>query len=520
MSTKSSISVSTTDLTKPLPLAFAADVVARFESAARGAPETLAVQDPLEACTYDELRLRSNGVARLCRERNAGPNAIVAIRADRSVGTVAAMLGILKAGACFVTIDAGEPTPHVLGQLRAANPALVVDTSPTPLPVELGQHLSGRPVLVMAPGRDDAIAVAPSSEAPELDLGVDARAYAVFTSGTTGTPKAIAATRTALAHFIDWELNTFEIGPRDRFSGLAGIGHAVFVRDVFAPLCAGATLHLPPDSLRAETKELAAWLIAHGVTVTHLTPSRGELLAYAKGMEVGTLRYVLFASEPLKGELLERLSRVTPNARFVNLYGATETPQAISFFPVDRIEPGIVPVGRGIDGVELLVMTDSGKVAAVDELGEIYVRSPYLASTYLNGAPGGFMTNPLRDDPMDRMYRTGDLGCFLADGNVAFRGRADNQVKVRGHRVELDDVERRIQKMEGVSQCVVTVGRDGASLVAHVVGDVTARGLLADLRKELPDYMVPNSVSLCRALPLTANGKIDRKALASGKKLP
>ena len=268
-----------------------------------------------------------------------------------------------------------------------------------------------------------------------------------------------------------------------------------------------------------------------GVTVAHLTPAMAQLLAAPKDAHLPALRLACFGGDVLRAGDVARLRAIAPNAHAVNFYGATETPQAMAAFrvPADLTELGdVVPIGRGIDGVDLLVLAPGGRPAGIGELGEIAVRTPYLSLGYLNDAEltaARFAVNPLTGDPADRVYRTGDLGRYRPDGTVEPAGRADQQVKVRGFRVELGEVEAALSRHPSVREAVVVARGegDGRALVAYIVpADASPVeiedkkdiiGLREHLRSTLPEYMVPAAFVEIAAVPLTANGKVDRRAL-------
>lgn len=488
-----------------------------FDAQVASGPERPCVHDEHRRWTYAEVEVRSQQLARWLRTAGIGPGDVVAIHAERNALTVWALLGVLRAGAAFMLLDADYPSGRLLEQVRIAEPKAWISTlesstvDPELLPVIRALVCSvdlahGAAVLGALDG--DVARVTPE----EVGLHAQLRAYVVFTSGTTGGPKAIEGAHAPLSHFFQWEAGALHIGPGDRFSALSGLAHDSFLRDVFTPLSSGASVHIPSQEVRLEPAGLTAWLAERRVTVMHLTPSLGEVLALARGQVLPELRWACFVGETLRGELVRTLQPLAPSARFLNYYGATETPQAIAWFEVDRPLTGSVPVGRGIEGVQLLVLDAEGAMTGIDEEGEICVRTPYLAR-YLDGEPRGFGFNPLTRDPDDRLYRTGDRGRYLADGSVLSLGRRDDQVKIRGFRIELEEVEQALRAEPGVLQATTKLRADGQSLVGYVVGDVQASELLVALRKRLPDYMVPSAVVRVESIPLTPNGKVDRRAL-------
>ena len=504
----------------PLPAAAQVPITVSFDRHAAEAPDRPCVEDDRRRWSYGDLQDRSRRLAQWLGRCGIGPGDVVAIHAERNALTVVALLAVMRSGAAFMLLDADYPEGRILGQLRAAKPAAWISTIET---------------FVLAPAVEAAAAtmrhridleahgdtLPPSDPWPlEVAPAADDRAYVVFTSGTTGRPKGIVGSHRPLAHFVKWQADTFALGRDDRFSVLSGLGHDPFLRDVLTPLSLGASIHVPPAELRLEPARLAQWMTEHAITVTHLTPSLGEVLTMAPGAALPALRWAFFGGETLRGALVTTLRAVATGAGFVNFYGATETPQAIAYFVVPPAFEGPIPVGRGIDGVQLLVLNDAGKHAAIDEEGEIVVRTPYLSLGYLEGEGGGFGHNPLTSDPSDRVYRTGDRGRYLADGSVQALGRRDDQVKIRGFRVELSEVETALLAAHpAIKQAVVVVHGtvDARRLDAYLVARFDHAELLesvrTSLRTSLPTYMIPSAFVVLDELPLTPNGKVDRSAL-------
>ena len=372
-----------------------------------------------------------------------------------------------------------------------------------------------------------------SEKSPAVEVAPDHVAYLAFTSGSTGEPKGIVGVHRPISHFLTWYAQRFELGESDRFSMLSGLSHDPLLRDVFTPLWVGGTLCVPPEDRILEPDALASWLNAQKITVAHMTPAMGQLLLegnVSRTQPLPSLRLMTFGGDVLATPLVTRLRERASTATVVNVYGATETPQAMAYHVVEVggeegcAQPTAVPLGRGIDGVQLLVMTPEQRLAAIGELGEIIVRTPYLTRGYLEDSAltaARFTRNPLSEGDDDRVYRTGDFGRYEPNGSVAFVSRRDDQVKIRGFRVELGDVEAALSRHPNVSACVVRADEAGEGrrrLVAYVVPERKADelgigGLRDFLRVRLPAYMIPALFVPLDELPLTPNGKVDRSRL-------
>jgi amino acid adenylation domain-containing protein len=361
-------------------------------------------------------------------------------------------------------------------------------------------------------------------------VGPDDAACLTFTSGSTGRPKGVLGLHGSLSHFHPWLGRRFGFGKRDRFGLLSALAHDPLQRDVFTPLWFGASLHVPDPERIGAPGYMADWVRREGITILNLTPAMAELLARAAEETRATLpslRLAFVVGDLFKRSELERLQRWAPALACVNLYGATETQRALSFFEVQPggtgLRPGreALPLGRGYEGVQLLVLNAAGQLAGIGELGEIHVCSRHLARGYLGDnalTASRFLPDPFSANG-DRIYRTGDLGRFLPDGNVEFAGREDGQVKIRGFRIELGEVEAALRRFPGIRACVVAAREDGSHgrrLAAYLVTDLAqapVRELRAFLASLLPEFMIPSSFMILPEIPLNPAGKVDRGAL-------
>ncbi len=509
-----------------------------FARHAAAAPERIAVHAPRGALSYGELDRRSNRLAQELRDGGVGRGDAVGIYGHRSTPIVEAILAVMKAGAAFVVFDPAYPARRLIELVEVAQPRAWLHLEAAgDLAAELAGHLDSRSLRRLrlggaAPAPWERGAGAP----PAVEVGPDDLAYIAFTSGSTGVPKGVEGRHGSLSHFVPWQRRRFALGEDDRFCMLSGIAHDPLQRDIFTPLQLGAAIAIPDPAAMLGQGELADWLRREAVTVAHLTPAMGQVIAQARpGTVLPALRWAFLVGDVLTRRDASRLQRLAPRLTCVNLFGSTETQRAVGYQIVPDIPAAeaageasreVLPLGRGMEDVQILVLRAGGaRLAGLGEVGEICVRSPHIARGYRDDpelTAQKFVTNPFTGRDGDRMYRTGDLGRYLGDGAVGFLGRADQQVKIRGFRIELGEVQAVLGRHPGVREAVVLPWQDGAGerrLAAYVVPHAAAAAALepAALRTFLTDrlaaYMVPAAYVVLERLPLTPNGKLDRKAL-------
>ncbi|MGV9598908.1 amino acid adenylation domain-containing protein [Streptosporangium sandarakinum] len=498
----------------------------------------------LDGAALASLRDR---VAGAVRGAGVEPGQAVAVLASRVPELPGVLLGVLVSGARWVVLDPAYPVGVLARQAKAAGAVAVLrcpgapGDADLPMPAGLREIVPSDGWEVVSPGARGATPsgareTAPSgvqgagtpdareTAPPDADApgagSCPARGYLSLTSGTTGEPKPVVTGEGPLAHFAHWYVETFGVSPADRFALLSGLAHDPALRDLFVPLVAGARLCVPDAATVRDPLRLAGWLRERRVTVLHLTPQLARMLCGTGGV-LPDVRLVATGGDRLTFADAGRLRRLAPAARVVAFYGTTETPQAHAWYEVppgaaESAEP--VPAGRGVEGSELLVLAGHGGRAGVGELGEVVVRSANLADGYLDA-------ELTRARFTAEGFRTGDLGRLNPDGTVTLAGRRDDQVKVRGFRVEPGGVEAALAAHPAVrSAAVVAVGGGaggadggrGAVLYGYAVPvrpGVSSARLLEHLRGVLPEYAVPAGVEVVAALPLTPNGKVDRAAL-------
>jgi amino acid adenylation domain-containing protein len=424
---------------------------ARHLPAARsGAPTSVAIVGS-RCVTYQELHQNSDRLAAKLTCAGIREGDIVAIYAQRCAALVCAVLGTMKSGAAFLILDPAYPVPRLKQYLDIAQPRAWIDVSAVEcIDSELVQSVLSIPFKCRV--SDSEIVMRPAETVRNVRnvrpvLEARSRACVSFTSGSTGTPKAVVGGHGSLSHFTDWQKQTFGFSKVDRFSMLSGLSHDPLQRDILTPLQLGAAICIPAPEESSTPARLAEWLCATEVTVVHLTPGVLRLLTTQTAVrQLPSLRLAFVAGDVLTRSDVMSLRRLAPNVTCINFYGATETQRAVGYSVVadndDRMaDLGTpLPVGVGIRDVQLLVLNRMAQLAGIGEVGEICVRSPHLALRYLNDPEltrERFTLNPFTSDPADRLYRTGDLGRYLITGELEFIGRADQQIKIAGYRVEL-----------------------------------------------------------------------------------
>jgi amino acid adenylation domain-containing protein len=500
-------------LAMPLPFDGQASPVVDILRSARTNPTAAAVEQGGRCWSYAELDRCSATLARsllqLACERSEAPKGVVVVlRGERSFGLVATVLAALRAGIPFFLADPLLPPERARTYQRQLGRVITV---------AIGDRCQAPNDLVV-----DAVTASTSVENVGDDRLIDGAggldpAYVVFTSGTTGDPKAILGTHAGLAHFVRWQRDTFAIRAPDRIPVITGLSFDVVLRELLTPLSGGAALCLPAAA-GAVRGGMLAWLAEAQITVLHAVPSLARRwLGESTGIRLPSLRAIFFAGETLTRELAGAWIERAPQAAIVNLFGPSETTLAKCF---DLVSPSSrherLPVGRPLPQTQVFIDRE-GHAAAIGEIGEIVLRTPYRSLGYVNPgpAPNPFRRNPMSDDENDLLYWTGDLGRFLCGGTVQLIGRRDRQVKIRGVRVEPDEIATIIRQQAGVIDAAVLYDQVSQKLVAFVVTKTLIRSLLESLRERLPSAMVPSRFARVVTIPVTANGKVDYRALAA-----
>jgi non-ribosomal peptide synthetase-like protein len=481
-----------------------------FETCADGEHRhSLAIVSGIERLTYAELESLANRLAHLLRQCGAGPGHRAGILLNRSTNTYAAILAVLKAGATFVPLDPSYPADRLAFMAADAGLTLVLTTS------DLAEGCAGMPCPVLSIDRETArLSTMPATRPLSLCAG-DALAYIIYTSGTTGRPKGVAVTHANICHFLSACTPIYGIGRDDRVYQGMTVAFDFSIEEIWPTLITGATLVPGPTDGRKFGAGLAEFLVEQKITAFYCVPT----LLSTLDRDVPSIRTLVVGGEPCPHELVERWSQ--PGRRILNTYGPTETTVTATWCELKPGRP--VTIGRPMPGYSVYVVDEALQPVQHGETGEICIGGAGVAEGYLNRpelTAAKFV--PATFESGRRIYRSGDLGRFTPEGEIEFLGRIDSQVKIRGYRIELAEIEAVLLDDPAVKSAIVTgVPADGPvqDLAAYItlcapspVEPVRER-LAAELRRRLPDYMVPAYIEVIEDIPTFVSGKADRRAL-------
>ncbi|HUM15287.1 MAG TPA: amino acid adenylation domain-containing protein [Candidatus Nitrosotalea sp.] len=501
--------------------AFAKDAIeqsigARFEEQVRRYPERLAIKSQRDAWSYAELNRIANRVAHAILAARGPAEEPVALVLEQGALLPATILGALKAGKIYVPLDPTFPRVRLGEMVEDAQATLVLADSRTR---RLATEMAPGPIPVLDAS---ALGAGVSSENPGLGIPPDANAYIYYTSGSTGRPKGVVDTHRNVLHNVMRYTNSLRISPEDRLTLLQGPSFSGAVSSMFAALLNGAAV-FPFDVHREGVDRIAGWLRDEAITIYHSVPVLFRHMAMS-GEPFPALRVIRLEGDRASGRDIELYQKhFSATCVLVNGLGATECGIVRQYF-VRTDTPGlegIVPIGYPVEDMEILVLDEAGHPVDAGQVGEIAVRSRYLVPGYWRRpelTSAAFTVDPA--DPGLRTYRTGDLGRMRSDGCLEHLGRTDFQAKIRGNRVEVAEVEAALLGVGAVKEVAVATRQDGSAeprLVAYVVPGSHTAPTVSELRRHLaarlPDYMIPSAYVILEALPLDANGKVDRRAL-------
>jgi amino acid adenylation domain-containing protein/non-ribosomal peptide synthase protein (TIGR01720 family) len=493
----------------------ASDVLRLWQASVEAQPQHIALQCEQRSARFAEVDAQANQLARHLRQVGVDVESRVGILLERSLAFVVSLLGVLKSGAAYVPLDPKWPAERQAFVLADSGAGwLITDQG--------------------APGDFKGEVVSVDDEAPwraqpcgglEQRIHADQAAYLIYTSGTSGTPKGVVISHGALADYVQGLLLRLDLAPGASMAMVSTVGADLGHTVLFGALCSARTLHLIDADRTNDADRFAAYMAEHRVGVLKIVPTHlNGLLQAANAADVLPEHAIILGGDALPWALAAQINRLKPGCRVINHYGPTETTVGVLSHelllpePADPAATGeSVPVGRPLPNVTALILNDHLQPVVQGDVGELYIGGPGLARGY-HGRPGmtaaAFVPDP--SGTGGRLYRSGDRARLLADGQIQFLGRADDQVKVRGYRVALGEIAERLRQLDGLRDAYVRVDERGQLIAYGLLANgasVAGETLREQLAQSLPDYMVPSHVLTLEAFPLTANGKLDVAAL-------
>ncbi len=479
-----------------------------LESQAERTPNAVAVVFDQDQLTYKQWNRRANQLAHYLRGLGVGPDALVGICIERSIDMVVGLLGILKAGGAYVPLDPAYPKQRLAFMLMDAQVSVLLTQT------HLSDGLPAEAIHIVYVDRDwPALAQYPQDN---LDPGATHAhlAYVIYTSGSTGQPKGVLISHGSLLNLVFWHHRAFVITPEDRTTQLASLAFDAAGWEIWPSLMAGATLYLVPPDLLGAPMLLRDWLVAQSISVSFAPTPVAEQLITLEWPQNTALRLLLTG-----GDVLHQSPRTSLPFALINNYGPTDNTVVTTSMEMTPDRPGAPSIGHPIDNVQVYIRDRCDHLTPVGVPGELCIGGAGLALGYHKRPDltvAKFVDNPYGGG---LLYRSGDLARYRQDGSIEFLGRIDDQVKLRGFRIELGEIEAVLSQHPDVHETVAIVGEDTPghkTLMAYVVPHQKPpipSELRDFLKTKLPDYMIPAIFMPLETLPMTPNGKVDRRAL-------
>jgi amino acid adenylation domain-containing protein/FkbH-like protein len=490
-----------------------------FERQVDRTPDAIALVYEQQQVTYRQLNQKANQLAHHLQSLGVGPEVIVGLCVERSIDMVVGLLGILKAGGAYLPLDPSYPQERLAFMIEDAQANTLLTQKH--LSEKLSAH-SARTIVYL----DDSQQILTTQSVDNLTIAATAErlAYVIYTSGSTGTPKGTLNTHRGLFNRIYWMQQLFQLDCGDRVLQKTPFSFDVSVWEFVWPLMSGACLVVVPPHMHRDPVYIAQLVIRKQITTIHFVPSMLQVfMEHPESSGCQELRRVMCSGEALSQSLQQRFFDVLPDAELHNLYGPTEAAIDVTHWRCSsQAELQSVPIGAPIANTQMYVLDEQRQPVPIGVAGELYIGGAAVARGYLNRpelTAEKFINNPFSDG---RLYKTGDLGRWRVDGQLEYIGRMDHQVKLRGFRIELGEIESTLCQHLAIAQAVVLLkgeSVDDKHLVAYVVSTeneaISLEQLREHLKTKLPEYMLPALFVVLEELPLTVNGKIDRKALSA-----
>lgn len=491
-------------------------VVDLFDAQVMRTPDAVAVTDETQALSYIELNRQANAWAHRLRRAGVGPHDLVAIALNRNTHMLVALLATLKTGAAYLPLDPDFPADRIRHILEDAQPKIVISTDPIHTQHIHAQH--DAPILWIDQPDFDLHDRQYHDHPPQVPITEGHSAYVIYTSGSTGRPKGVEIPHKALTNFLYAMQSELKLTASDRFLAVTTISFDISILELFLPLTVGASVLIVERHLVRSPEQLTAFAVQHQATIMQATPALWQALLPDYQAQWHNIQ-PLVGGEALQGQLAQHMAKL--GHPVINLFGPTETTIWSTIMPLEKqTDLQHPPIGRPILNTQVYVLDKAMQPVPIGVPGDLYIAGEGLAVGYYKRpdlTEERFLANPF--NPNSRLYITGDQARWREDGVLEYLGRDDHQVKIRGFRIETGDIEARLLACREIQQAVVvaqTTDRGDKQLVAYIVpvdDTLNSQAIREDLVLSLPDYMVPHYYVMLDAMPLTPNGKINRKAL-------
>ncbi|WP_062058127.1 non-ribosomal peptide synthetase [Aquimarina longa] len=495
-------------------------IVDLFEEQVIKTPNHSAVTYKEQQCTYNEINIRANKLAQYLRKQGVAKESMVVVCIDRSIEMIVSIFAILKAGGIYVPVDPDYPIERIRYTIEDANPILVICNK------KLKEKLEP---IIEAPLFDcvGSKKVIDQETSENLNITIEATdlAYVIYTSGTTGKPKGVLVSHHNVVRLLKPENSQFDFNDTDVWTLFHSYCFDFSVWEIYGALLFGGRLVIVPVEICKDAIAFGELLQKEGITILNQTPSAFYILQEHIDLFVDKLdvRYVIFGGESLQPAMLKKWHTIFPNCKLINMYGITETTVHVTYkeIGIQEIISGVSTIGVPIPTLSCYVMNEEMQLLPQGVVGELYVGGEGVARGYLNRpelTTRRFVDNPY--SKQSKLYKTGDVVRWGYDNTLEYLGRVDDQVKIRGYRIELREIENVIIESSFVRKCIVIASDDSngyKKLIAYIVLEKNAdiKSVQKYLKQYLPEYMIPASLVVVEELPLTSNGKIDKKALPS-----
>ncbi|MEA5601598.1 amino acid adenylation domain-containing protein [Nostoc sp. UHCC 0252] len=494
-----------------------------FEEKVQQYPDSIAVNFANEQLTYQELNTRSNKLAHHLQKIGVCSEVLVGICISQSIEMIVGLLGILKAGGVYVPLDSSYPQERLNFMLEDAQVSVLLTQE------NLLKHFEGFSKPIISIDKDWEIITQENQDNLESDLNSNNLAYVIYTSGSTGKPKGVAVPHKAVNRLV-CNTNYIKFSPSDKVAQASNASFDAATFEIWGALLNGAQLVGITKDLTLSPHEFTLQLREKDINILFLTTALFQQIVRDVPQAFATLKYFLFGGETVDMRWIRKILQFGAPKHLIHVYGPTENTTFSSYYCVEELPSATsLPIGIPITNTQIYILDTYLQLVPIGVTGELYIGGEGLAREYLNRpelTTKHFISHPFGDNPKTRLYRTGDLARYLTDGNIEFLGRIDNQVKIRGFRIELSEIEAVLNQHPAVRETVVIVGEDVPDdkyLVAYIVlkqeqiamqeVQSFASLLRQFLKEKLPEYMVPSAYVVLESLPLTHNGKVDRRAL-------